>query len=34
MKMKYPRYQYFIVAILIESILLDWLLFHSFSDPA
>src|SRR5712691_333847 len=29
--MKY-RYQWFIVAILIESILIDWLIFHNFSD--
>ncbi len=29
--MKY-RYQYFIIVILVESILLDWLIFHNFSD--
>jgi len=29
--MKY-RYQWFIVVILIESILIDWLIFHNFSD--
>ncbi len=29
--MKY-RYQWFIVIILIESILIDWLIFHNFSD--
>lgn len=32
MKMKLPRYQYILIVILIESILVDWLLFHSFSD--
>jgi hypothetical protein len=29
--MKY-RYQWFIVIIVIESILIDWLIFHNFSD--
>ncbi len=31
MKYRY-RYQHLIIVVLIESILLDWLIFHNFSD--
>lgn len=31
-RMKLPRYQYFLIVILIESILVDWLLFYNFSE--
>ncbi len=30
--MKFPRYQYLIIVILVEGVLVDWLAFHSFSD--